>query len=54
MLMRVFVSPLLGAIYASGWWAFALFDFPIHPLVLVGISYIGLVVYLGIAVEIKL
>ena len=58
-LFRYFIMPLLGAIYASGWWAFAIWGIDyckqnedgglIIPLVLLGIAYgvfIGFCIYL--------
>ena len=46
MLVRFFIVPLLGAFYASGWWAWAVFDKAEHfiiPLTIVGIIYAVLV-----------
>lgn len=40
--IHYFVMPLLGAVYASGWWAWAIFDGPkglLVPLIVIGILY---------------
>ncbi|KKN03253.1 hypothetical protein LCGC14_1109650 [marine sediment metagenome] len=51
MLAKVLGIPLLGAVYASGWWAWAVFDGDnrvLSSLIVVGLIYLAACIFAAI------